>query len=211
MVVSFMYCTLQPACLVFYLVCHPVWGVWSSGKSPQKLLCSCCGDLAMVRSWVSEQCEPNALLCNSLEIIVNNVRFQICTLMCTVMYTHYIWSCVCQRKKSELCAWFLCCLPCIHWDLMHGNHRKTHGRMQSCCAVPNEIWFLFSWSELRLKRSTVTVFGGSTTLAQFAVWGCPYWKCIGVWPVKKMATWWWCQGEHMENDSYWPFDGLWSL
>ncbi len=82
--------------------------------------------------------------------------------------------CVCQRKKSELCAWFLCCLPCIHWDLMHRNHRKTHGRMQFCCAVPNEIWFLFSSSELRLKRSTVTVFGGSTTLAQFAVWGCPY-------------------------------------
>jgi hypothetical protein len=43
----------------------------------------------MVRSWVSEQCKLNALLCNSVEIIVNNVRFQICRLMCTIVYTTY--------------------------------------------------------------------------------------------------------------------------
>jgi len=103
MIVSFMYCTLQPACLVFYLVCYPVWGVWSSGKTPQKLHCSCCGDLAMVRSWVSEQCKPNALLWNSLEIIVNDVRFQIWGLMCTIMYIHHIWY-VYAKEKSLNCV-----------------------------------------------------------------------------------------------------------
>jgi len=103
MIVSFMYCTLQPACLVFYLVCYPVWGVWSSGKTPQKLHCSCCGDLAMVRSWVSEQCKPNALLWNSLEIIVNDVRFQIWGLMCTFMYIHHIWY-VYAKEKSLNCV-----------------------------------------------------------------------------------------------------------
>lgn len=41
----------------------------------------------MVRSRVGEQSKLNALLCYSLELITNYVRFKICRLMCTIMFS----------------------------------------------------------------------------------------------------------------------------
>lgn len=73
-----------------------------------------------------------------------------------------------------------------------------------CSLAVQSNWDLISFlkSELRLKRNTVILLVDQPMVN--SVWGCLYWQCIGVWPIK-MATWWGRQGAYGE----WQLLAIW--